>query len=234
MSRAVILAGGRGARLRPYTSVLPKPLMPLGDVPVLDVVLRQLAKEGFDRVTVATGYLGELIETYCGDGSRYGLALDYSRETTPLGTAGPLGLIDDLPETFLVMNGDLLTTLSYRDVLAAHEAGDAAATIATRDRAVEIDFGVIEAAEDGRVTTYTEKPSLSYLVSMGVYAFSRRILDRIPAGESFDFPQLVQALLDGGEIVMTYASDAFWLDIGRHEDYERAVDEFETLRPKLL
>lgn len=232
--RAVILAGGKGARLRPYTAVLPKPLMPLGDVPVMDVVLRQLASQGFERVTVATGHLAELIEAYCGDGARYGLNLDYSREDEPLGTAGPLRLIPDLPETFLVMNGDLLTTLSYSDVLAQHGRSGAAATVATRVRRVPVEFGVIESAEDGRLIGYTEKPELSYSVSMGVYAFSRDVLELIPGGSSFDFPELVHGLLADGRTVMTYPSDAYWLDIGRHDDYETAIEEFEAMRERFF
>ncbi len=237
MSRAVVLAGGEGTRLRPYTTVLPKPLMPVVDRPVIDIVLRQLHRAGFDRVTIATGYLAQLIETFCGDGSSYGLRIDYFREDVPLGTVGSLALIEDLDEPFLVMNGDVLTDMRYDELFAEHVASGAAATIATTTRSVDVTLGVMRFHDEddrGRVTDYVEKPSLSYEVSMGVYAFDPRVIRFIEPGVRLDFPDLILRLLAAGEQVRAHRPDAYWLDIGRHEDYEQAMAEFESMRDRLL
>jgi NDP-sugar pyrophosphorylase family protein len=234
--RAVILAGGAGTRLRPYTTVLPKPLMPVGDRPILDVIMRQLRRHGFERVTIATGYLAELIEAFVGDGARYDVAVDYLREDEPLGTAGGLALIGDLDEPFLVMNGDVLTDIDYGRFLKDHRASDATATIAATHRAIQVTLGVLEfgEADDTRLTGYVEKPSFEYEVSMGVYAFEPDVPAHIDAGSHLDFPDLVQRLLAAGKTVRAWRSDAYWLDIGRPEDYERAQEEFEQMAERLL
>jgi NDP-sugar pyrophosphorylase family protein len=234
--QAVILAGGKGRRLRPYTTVLPKPLMPLGDMPIIEVVLRQLAASGFDQVTVAVGYLAELLMAYCGDGSKFGLKLRYSREEEPLGTAGPLALIDGLRhgDAFLVMNGDVLTSLDLRSLVQQHRASGAVATIATHQRQQQINYGIIESDEESRVTAYIEKPVHRYQVSMGIYVLEPTVLDWIPRGRYLDLPDLVRQLMAAGQPVMAYPFDGYWLDIGRHDDYEQAVEEFEAMRPQLL
>ncbi len=234
--QAVILAGGKGRRLRPYTTVLPKPLMPLGEMPIIEVVLRQLAASGFRQVTVAVGYLAELLMAYCGNGSKYGLDLSYSREETPLGTAGPLALIDGLRqgESFLVMNGDVLTTLDFAALAARHRASGAAATIATHQRQQQINYGIIESDDADRVTAYIEKPQYHYQVSMGVYVLTPAVLDFVPRGQYLDLPDLVRTLMAAGRPVLAYPFDGYWLDIGRHDDYEQAVEEFEAMRPMLL
>jgi NDP-mannose synthase len=235
--RAVVLAGGPGTRLRPYTAVLPKPLMPVGDRPVLDVVLRQLAAHGFEHVTIATGHLAELIEAFFGDGSAHGLRIDYHREHEPLGTVGSLALIEDLHGPFLVMNGDVLTDLDYAAMLDAHAHSDAAATIAVTRRTIQVSLGVMRFYDNGdpeRVTDYTEKPNLAYDASMGIYCFGRTAIDHIEPGERLDFPDLVHRLLDANRVVRAHRHDAYWLDIGRHEDYEQAIEEFEAVRDRLL
>jgi NDP-mannose synthase len=237
VNHAVVLAGGEGRRLRPYTTVIPKPLMPVGDRPVLDVVLRQLARAGFERVTIATGYLAELIEAFCGDGRVYGLRIDYHREREPLGTVGALALIEDLAEPFLVMNGDVLTDMDYGRMLDEHVASGAAATIATAKRTIEVTLGVMrfgDAQDGGRVTDYIEKPTLSYEASMGVYAFHPRVIDHIEPGVRLDFPDLMLRMLAAGEPVRGHRPRAYWLDLGRHEDYEQAMAEFERMRDRLL
>jgi NDP-sugar pyrophosphorylase family protein len=237
VKRAIILAGGAGMRLRPYTTVLPKPLMPVGDRPVLDVVVRQLAHHEFERITIVTGHLAELIEAFFGDGERYGVPIDYFREDEPLGTVGALALIDGLDEAFLVMNGDILTTIDYNTLLRGHSANDAVATIATTHRNVEVSLGVLRFEDDGdptRLTGYDEKPTLSYEASMGVYCFSPAAVRHITAGERLDFPDLILRLIDAGEVVRADRTTEYWLDIGRQEDYERAADEFEQLRDRLL
>jgi NDP-mannose synthase len=233
-SRAVILAGGKGTRLAPYTTVFPKPLMPLGDTPILEIVLRQLATRGFDRATLAVGHLAELMEAFFGDGSKFGIAVDYSREDQPLGTAGPLAFIDGLDDPFLVMNGDVLTTLDYRTFLDEHIASGAVASVATKKRSTRIDFGIVQTDETGDITGYIEKPEHEYRVSMGVYAFSPAALGHITEGERLDFPDLILRLLAAEERVRAVPFDGYWLDIGRHDDFDRAQEEFQSKRELFL
>lgn len=232
---AVILAGGKGSRLRPYTTTLPKPLMPIGDdCSILEIVLRQLARHGFVSVTVAIGHLGQLIQALVGDGSQWGLEVDYATEDQPLGTIGPvLQVLDRLPDEFLVMNGDILTDLDYAQLLESHRESRAPITVATYAREVNIDFGVLETA-DRTIIGFTEKPTLSYTVSMGVYAISKATLRRYPAGQAFGFDDLMEDLLERGEAPGSFPFDGYWLDIGRPDDYDRANAEFERMRPQLL
>lgn len=228
--KAIVLAGGRGTRLAPYTTVLPKPLMPIGDMPIIDVVLRQLARHGFKEVILAVGYLAELMMAYCGDGSRYGLSLRYVREEQPLGTAGPIASVPELDEPFLVMNGDVLTTIDYSDLWEHHQQHGGIATLASYQRSVNIDFGLVESDPDGWVTGYVEKPSMSHFVSSGIYVFDPRVRNYMTAGERLDLPDLVLTILANGDKVSGYRYDGFWLDIGRRDDYETAVREFEANR----
>jgi NDP-sugar pyrophosphorylase family protein len=232
--QAVILAGGTGTRLRPYTTVLPKPLMPVGDMPILEIVLRQLKWRGFNHVTLAVSYLAELIEAFCGDGSRFNLNIQYSRESKMLSTAGPLRLIPHLDRTFLVMNGDILTTLDYGALIRYHKEQNAAATIAAYRRSVKIDFGVVEADGDNRLLRYIEKPEYHYLVSMGVNILEPRALQHIGDGETLGMPDLLLRLKEAGEKVVTFESSCIWLDIGRIEDYERALDIFADRKQEFL
>jgi NDP-sugar pyrophosphorylase family protein len=234
MTNAVILAGGRGTRLAPYTTVLPKPLMPIGDKPILEIVIRQLQRHGFEDITLAVGYMAELLMAYFGDGARFGVRLRYSREDQPLGTAGPLALIGDLTERFLVMNGDVLTLVDYRRMVQAHVASGAIGTVATYPRQVKIDFGVIEHDEALRLTEYIEKPTLDYRVSMGIYIFERRVLSFLKPGERLDLPDLVKQLCAAGETMNCFSYDGYWLDIGRPDDYQRAVDEFDRRSDEFL
>lgn len=232
--RAVILAGGKGTRLRPYTTVFPKPLMPIGDMPILEIVMRQLKHAGFDHVTLAVSYLAELIEAYCGDGSRFGLRIEYSREREALSTAGPLRLIPGLDQTFLVMNGDVLTTLDYAALIRHHRASGAAATIAMHRRTIQIDFGVVETGAGGDLERYIEKPRYDYQVSMGINVLEPRALDQIAPGEALGMPDLMLRLKAAGERVSTFETPCLWLDIGRVDDYERALDTFESRRAEFL
>jgi NDP-sugar pyrophosphorylase family protein len=225
--RAVILAGGKGTRLGPFTTVLPKPLLPIGDRAILELLVEQLRVHGFTRLTLAVGYLSHLIEAVFGDGSAYGVSIDYHHEGEPLGTAGALAGVSGLEESFLMLNGDVITTLDFTELVAVHQAEDAALTIATQVRRATIDFGVIQ-VEDGdaplqNVTGYLEKPSSQYAVSMGVYVVSPRVLRLIEPGAYLDFPDLVLMALGAGERVTSFRYDGLWLDIGRHEDYEQAI-----------
>jgi NDP-sugar pyrophosphorylase family protein len=221
--RAVVLAGGKGSRLRPYTLVLPKPLVPVGDRPILELILRQLASEGFRQVDLCVGHLGSLIQTYFAEKANVpdGLTLAYHWEDEPLGTAGALHQIDDLDEPFLAMNGDVLTDLSYGGLMRDHLDSEAALTIATYQRDHQVSLGVIE-HEGGLVTDYIEKPTMHYEVSMGVYVYSPRVLEHIPRAR-FDFPDVVKALLAAGDQVRTHPFDGTWFDIGTPGDHERAV-----------
>jgi len=225
-------------RLRPYTTVLPKPLMPVGDRPILDIIVRQLRHAGFERLTIVTGHLAELIEAFFGDGEKYGIAIDYYREDEPLGTVGALALLDGLDDDFLVMNGDVLTDLAYGAFLEQHRASGAAASVAAHSREVQVSLGVLQFEDEGdadRLTGYIEKPTYHYEVSMGVYAFSPRAIEQIEPGVRLDFPDLVLKLLDVGETVRARRSENdYWLDIGRHDDYETAMDEFERMRDRFL
>jgi len=231
--RAVVLAGGKGTRLAPYTTILPKPLMPIGDMPILEIVIRQLAHHGVRDVTLAVGHLAELLMAYCGNGEKFGVKLDYSREEEPLGTAGPISLIPNLDETFLVMNGDLLSTLDYSAMWKFHRERGAIATLASYRRDIKIDLGVI-AAEDGWVKDYIEKPIYHYSVSTGIYIFEPAILQYIERGQHLDLPELVLRLLKEGQKVNVYEFDGYWLDIGRHDDYETAIEEFLLHRGEFL
>jgi NDP-mannose synthase len=229
--KTVILAGGKGTRLAPYTTIFPKPLVPIGDRPILEIIIRQLAAQGFLDVLLSVGYLGELIEAYFQNGHRNipGLKLDYFRESQPLGTAGSLAMIPGLEDgAFLAMNGDILTTLNYKALVEHHRCQKAALTIAMHRKDINIDLGVLETNEDGDLTCYREKPQYSFDVSMGVYVYEPRVLRYIPRGQYLDFPDLVQLLLEMGEKVSGFQSQDYWLDIGRREDYEIAQHEYQS------
>lgn len=232
--QAIILAGGKGRRLMPYTTVLPKPLMPIGDYPILEVILRQLKHCGFSRVTISTGYLHELIHAYLDSNKSLGLEIAYVHEDSPLGTIGPLRLIDNPDDTFLVMNGDILTDINYRDLIASHRKNKAIATVATYQRDVNIDFGVLEKDAQRKITAFKEKPTFHFDVSMGVYVFSKKILDFVPEGKPFGFDQLMYALTEKKEAVYSYPHTGYWLDIGRPDDYARSIEEFDKYKDRFL
>lgn len=232
--KAVILAGGRGTRLHPFTISFPKPLMPVGDLPILEILLRQLRLHDVTDVTLLTGHLGHLIEAYFGDGSSLGLALSYLREAAPLGTAGPLRqLVGRMDEPFLVMNGDLLTDVDFSGMAERHHTTGAGVTIGTFLRHERLELGVLRLDEDGNVLGYDEKPTLDFHISMGLYVMSPDVLGRIPAS-SFDMPQLIVDMVEDGGRVGTWIHDGMWLDIGRIEDYGRANELFASDRTAFL
>jgi NDP-sugar pyrophosphorylase family protein len=236
--QAILLAGGKGTRLRPFTHVFPKPLMPLGDadpMPIIEVVLRQLARAGFGEVAVITGYLTELIEAFCGDGRKFATRLTYHREVTPLGTAGGLTLVDRPTAPVLVINGDILTTLDFAAMFAFHRSQGAAATIAAYPREVKIDFGVLEFGTDPHVLTgYREKPALAFQVSMGVYILDPIAWEYLAPGRPLPMPDLLETLRGAGHPVLCFRQECYWLDIGRHDDYATANDIFEARRASFL
>ena len=232
--RAVILAGGKGARLKPYTVVLPKPLMPIGEYPILEVVIKQLVYHGFNHITIAVNHQAELIKTFFGDGSKWGTKIDYSMEDEPLGTMGPLRLIPDLPDNFLVMNGDILTDLNYSEFFRVHEMNNNLFTISSYCRSQLIDYGVLNTSESGSLLGFLEKPVKSYEVSMGIYMINRRVLPYIPEVRQFGFDELMLALLKDRKTVKAINYNGYWLDIGRPDDYMQAIEQFSSMKEKFI
>ena len=232
--KAVILAGGKGTRLAPYTKILPKPLLPIGEMPILEVLLRQMQRAGVGEVILAVGHLAHLMQAFFQNGEKFGLHIAYSYEDEPLGTAGPLSLIKGLDETFLVANGDVLTTLNLNELLDSHRQSGATATIATHHRQVKIDLGVIQVDSDQCISDYFEKPVYQFQVSMGIYVFEPRVLKFIPYNQYLDFPDLVLRLIQAGESVVSHPFSGYWQDLGRLDDYEQAINDFDSLRPQIL
>lgn len=232
--KAVVLAGGKGARLAPYSTVLPKPLMPIGDMPILAIMLHQMKRAGIEEVVLTVGHLSELLRAFFQEGERYGVKIRYSYEEEALGTSGPLSLIEDLDDTFLVTNGDVLTTLDLNSIIETHRSSGAAATIAMYTRNVFINLGVLELDGKNEVVGYIEKPTYTFPVSMGIYVFEPRVLSYIPHNQYLDFPDLVLNLIKNGERVMGYPFDGYWQDLGRPDDYEQATKDFDEMRDQFL
>ena len=232
--KAIVLAGGKGARLAPYTKILPKSLMPIGDMPILEILLRQMKRAGFDEVVITVGHLAGLVQTFFQDGSSLGVHISYSLEDTPLGTSGPLSLVKGLDQTFLVSNGDVLTTLDMKELVRFHSEQEATATIAVHCRKVNIDFGVVQCDEKCRIVGYTEKPSIDYMVSMGIYVFEPKVLTYIPYDQYLDLPDLVKIMISAGEKVVGFPYSGYWQDLGRPDDYEHATYDFDSMRTKFL
>jgi NDP-sugar pyrophosphorylase family protein len=228
--KAVIIAGGKGTRLRPYTTAFPKPLMPIGDKPVLEIIVRQLKAQGFNEIVMLVGYLCELIMAYFGDGSKFNVNITYCREERSLGTVGGLSLIKrELDGAFLTINGDTLTNLNFLDLVRSHNSNHAIATIALKERQLPVNFGVVEMDGGNEIKGYTEKPNIVNLVSMGVNAFSSQVMQYIGLNGYLDFPNLIQNLIVDGQVVKGYVFDGYWLDIGSRDDYERANTEIEKI-----
>ena len=232
--RAVILAGGKGIRLRPYTVVLPKPLMPIGEYPILEVVVRQLAHYGFNHITLAVNHQAEIFQAFFGSGDKWGIKIDYSIEERPLSTIGPLKLMGELPEDFLVMNGDILTDMNFKKFFDYHVERKNIFSVSSHLREQIIDYGVLETDSTDRLCGFREKPKLNYDVSMGVYMANRRVLDYIPEGVAYGFDNLMLDLIKDKNPACVWHFRGYWLDIGRPEDYAQAVDEYEALKGKFL
>ena len=234
--KAVILAGGKGTRLAPYTTVFPKPLVPLGNQPILEIIIRQLVHHGFTDIVLSVGHLAELIQAYFQNGNErvQGTNITYVRERCPLGTVGALALVPDLDDSFLVMNGDVLTSLDYAKLMKSHRENGGLLTIAMHKRQVKIDLGLMEVNERFELQRFVEKPTLTHMVSMGVYIYEPEIVRYIQPGQYLDFPDLVQQLLRDKRKVVGHPSDDYWLDLGSHADYAKAVEEFEQRKGELL
>lgn len=228
--KAVILAGGKGTRLKPYSMFIPKPLVPLGDRPILEILIERLKRAGVDEVVLCVNHLAEIIMSYFGDGSKFNIRIDYSLEDSPLSTVAPIKLLNHLPDNFFVVNGDLLTDLNFADLYHYHLEKSALLTVAVHRRTVNIDFGVVEIDENRNIAVgFEEKPNYELNASMGVYVFNRRLVDLVPAGKPFGFDDLMNLLLDTNQPVHTYLYEGYWLDIGRPDDYERALRDLERL-----
>jgi NDP-sugar pyrophosphorylase family protein len=234
--QALILAGGKGTRLHPYTTVIPKPLMPVGDYPILEIIIRQLKHAGVEEVILAVGHMSQLFQAFFQDGQRFGLKITYSFESQALGTAGPIALvIDRSSDDFLVLNGDLLTTLNYKNLFSYHQEMKAAATIGMYPREVNIDFGIIESNENNRLVRYVEKPTYNFNVSMGINVLnSASVKPYLKAGEFLDIPTLLMRMCDDQLPVVCYSESCYWLDIGRVDDYHVASEVFESNKSEFL
>ena len=232
--RAIILAGGKGTRLRPYTIALPKPLMPVGDYPILEVVIRQLSDSGFDHITITVNHQAELIKTFFGDGSKWNVKIDYSIEDIPLGTMGPLKLIKNLPKNFLVMNGDILTDLDYSSLYEKHQLENSLFTISSYLRSHKVDYGVLKKDNRNILTGFNEKPEKHYEVSMGIYMINKKVVKYIPEGKEFGFDDLMLRMINKNEPVKIHSYNGYWLDIGRPDDYIQAIEEFANMKSKFL
>ena len=226
--RAIILAGGKGTRLKPYTMAIPKPLVPIGDMPILEIIIRQLLKHGFNHITISVNHMAEIIKAFFGDGSRWDLKIDYTLESKPLSTMGPLTLIHDLPDDFLVMNGDVLTDLDFEMFYKRHIDNGNNFTIASHRRTDKIDYGVLTKDQGNRLIKFDEKPSYEFLVSMGVYMVNRKVVSYIPKDTFFGFDHLMNLLIAKSELPDIFEYGGKWFDIGRPDDYEKATLELEN------
>jgi len=225
--RAVILAGGKGTRLKPYTISLPKPLVPIGEMPILEIIIRKLAQSGFERVTITVNHMADIIRAFCGDGSKWGINIDYSLEDKPLSTMGPLKLIHDLPDNFLIMNGDVLTDLDFSAFYEHHVSEGNIFTVSAYTREQKVDYGVLETGIDNKLVNFIEKPTTTYNVSMGVYMANKQILDFIPDNQFYGFDHLMLDLIKAQKPAAVKVHSGYWLDIGRPDDYEKACADFE-------
>jgi NDP-sugar pyrophosphorylase family protein len=235
---AIILAGGKGTRLAPYTTILPKPLLPVGGMPILEIIIRQLCYYGFNHITLSVGHLSELIYAYFQNyqEKHKDVEISYVKEKQPLGTAGPVALIKDIKGHFLVMNGDVLTTLDYRRLMDFHGKSGALLTIAVNKREIRQEVGVVVFNDKYEVSDYIEKPMNTYFDSMGIYAYSAGVLKYIEKEVHLDLPALVKRIIAAGEKVMCYLHDKphFWIDMGQHMDYQKANEEFEKRRADFI
>lgn len=232
--RAIILAGGKGIRLKPYTTLIPKPLVPVGgECSVLELVILQLAQSGFTHITLAVNHLADLVMAYFGDGKKWGILIDYSLESKPLNTVGPLTLIQDLPENFLVMNSDILCDLNFRMFYEEHVKEKSRVSVAVCSRESVIDFGVLKYDRDSYLTEFHEKPTYRFDVSMGIYCFNRSIIEKLPKGQPYGFDQLMLDGLKNRDKIRIYKFDGFWLDIGRAEDYQYADEHYAEIKKKM-
>ena len=227
--RAIILAGGKGTRLKPYSIALPKPLVPVGETPILEIIIKQLISNGFDHITLAVNHMADIIEAFFGDGSKWNIKIDYSLEETPLSTMGPLTLIDNLTDNFLIMNGDILTDLDFKGLYDNHVDNGNIFTISSHKREQVNEYGVLEVDQNSYLTGFYEKPVTQFVVSMGIYIANKSILNYIPYNSAYGFDHLMLDLLADKKPVSVEMFEGYWLDIGRPDDYERACNDIDKI-----
>lgn len=230
--QAIILAGGKGARLRPYTNIIPKPLLPIDNMPILEIILKQLKKHEFTEVVITIGHLGEIIKAYFGDGKKFGLKIRYSLEEKSLGTVGALSIISNLDDNFLVMNGDILCNIDFSNLYDFHIKKNKKATIVTCKKSIKLSLGVVK-CKGGKLIDYIEKPEYKFDVSTGIYILNKKVVSLIPFNEYYDFPTLIKDIIQG-ENINVYKFNGYWFDIGTPEDYNQAQDSFIELRDIFL
>ena len=223
--RAIILAGGKGTRLKPYTIALPKPLVPIGDEPILEIIIKQLVANGFDYITITVNHLADIIKAFFGNGEKWGIKIDYSLESKPLSTMGPLSLIHNLPDDFLIMNGDVLSNINYSEFMSYHKKNNNVFTVSSFKRLQKSDYGVLEIGNDKELTGFKEKPVIEYDVSMGIYAANKKILDYIPHNQTYGFDDLMLDLIANNNPAHVLRHNGYWLDIGRPDDYAKAIED---------
>lgn len=226
LKTAVILAGGKGTRLQPYTVAIPKPLVPVAGKPILEIIIIQLAKQGFKRLIITVNHQADIIMAYFGDGRKWGIKIEYSLEDTPLGTMGPIKLVQDLPDHFLVMNGDVLSDIGYADFLDRHIKSEKIFSIASFRRTQKNEYGILD-VKDNILIGFREKPEVQFVVSMGIYAVSKKVAEYIPADQYFGFDMLMSSFLEKKMEVAIYEHAGYWMDIGRPEDYTKADRDIE-------
>ena len=227
--RAIILAGGKGTRLKPYTVAIPKPLMPVGDKPILEIIILQLKKHGFNHITITVNHMAEIIKAFFGDGNKWDIRIDYTSESKALSTMGPLTLVEDLPENFLVMNGDVITDLNLSEFYHFHVNNKNNFTIGSIKRTDRINYGVLKKDENNKLIKFNEKPFYEFLVSMGIYMVNKKVVDYIPKDKFFGFDHLMNLLIEKYEYPSIFEYNGYWLDIGRPDDYEKAVNEIDKI-----
>lgn len=225
--RAIILAGGKGTRLKPYTISLPKPLVPIGEKPILEIIILQLKKSGFDHITITVNHYAEIIQAFFGNGKKWDIKIDYSLEEIPLSTMGPLTIIDDLPDNFLIMNGDVLTNLDFNAFYADHIRRKSNFTIGAHRRLDKVEYGVLYNNEKSELIRFEEKPINEYFVSMGIYMMNKENIKYIPKNTFFGFDHLMNTLIQKKILPYIYEFNGYWLDIGRPTDYEKAIIDNE-------
>jgi Nucleoside-diphosphate-sugar pyrophosphorylase involved in lipopolysaccharide biosynthesis/translation initiation factor 2B, gamma/epsilon subunits (eIF-2Bgamma/eIF-2Bepsilon) len=232
--RAIILAGGKGTRLKPYTTTIPKPLVPIGnEIPILEVVIRQLSSFGFSHITIAVNHMANFIMAFFGDGAKWNIKIDYSIEDKPLSTIGPLTLVSDLPNDFLVMNGDILCDINYKDFYDFHISQNNDVTVSSYKRTAKIDFGVLKYDSEHRITEFQEKPVYNFDVSMGIYCIKRTVIGRLSKGQPYGFDNLMLDGIKNKSKIGIKPFSGFWLDIGRPEDYDYVNENYEDIKRKL-
>jgi len=224
--QAVILAGGKGTRLRPYTTVLPKPMMPIGEKPILEIIIEKLMDSGIRKIVISVGYLAGIIQAYFGNGEKFGIDIEYFVETKPLGTAGCLALIKNLEDEFIVTNGDVLTDLKFDELIKDHSINRKKVTICSYNKKVPISLGVLK-LDGNSVQDYIEKPTYNFYVSMGIYVMNRSVIRYIPSNQYFDLPTLVKKMISVNEPINVYKFDGEWFDIGREEDYKIVLEKYD-------